>query len=235
MTKIIKIFAIILLILSLLSLGTDSLSHEDVSGTKNRLTCEEIGQQLKEQNIKKFSQWVPLFITQLDSENKDFQIQAAIYLGRARSEEGVDILAEHLIHDPDKLVREQCAKALGYIKSERAIPFLLKALSDPEEGIRLASAISLSIIGEKKYCLKVLANVLDDEDRNIRMKALKGLRNIGSSAAVSCIETALDDEDIYVQVDAAILLAELGEYSSSLTVFSGLIGNNSSFAPPNST
>ena len=230
MIKITKIFGIILLlILGLLSLRADSSRLEGIAETENQLTCEEIAQQLKEQDIKNFTPLVPLCIEQLDSEEMDVQIQAAICLGRAGSEEGIDILAEHLIYDPEKLVREQCAKALGYIESEMAIPFLIDALSDPEKEVRLASAISLSAIGEKEYCLGALTNVLDDEDRNIRMKSLKGLRNIGSSEAISLVETSLNDEDVYVKVDAAILLADLGEYDSALPVLYSLMDSEDKY------
>lgn len=189
-----------------------------VSGTNKRTSPEIIAQQIREVNIARYAAEIPRLIRELSDRDVLTRIRASDYLGKSFDIRAVEILAEHLINDPNEEVRAQCARSLGVIRSEKAIPILIKAITDPIEKVSRVSAVSLSWLGEKQNCLPVLSIMLQDNDRNVRMEALEGLRNVGNLEAIFLIKGALDDEEPYVKVSAAISLAMLGEKTSAFPV-----------------
>jgi len=222
-----RILKIILLInvgsLSITRMAEPQNSIQQLSKQEKILTAEEISQQLREKYKEQLAPKVPEFIKEIDNVDRNVRLMAAICLGKSFSKEGVGVLTKHVLNDPDKEVRIECAKSLGYIGSKNAIPALTDALNDSEEVVRIKSAISLSLLGEKERCIEILSIALNNENRNIRMDVLHGLKNVRNDIAVSLIENSLRDSDEYVRVDAAIQLTELKEYSLSLPTLRELI------------
>ena len=191
----------------------------------NRISPETIAQQIREANIARYASKVPRLIEELGNRDILTRIRAADLLGKSCDAQGVEILGEHLINDSNEEVRAQCAKSLGVIGSEKAIPFLIKALNDPNEKVNRTSAVSLSWLNEKQKCLPVLSRMLKDDNRNVRMEALEGLRNVGNLEAIFMIKGVLDHVDPYVKVSAAISLAILGEKASVLPILQESLNN----------
>ena len=203
--------------------NTSTAARRVISHTAARIPCDVIARQLKENCKKKIQPLTSILVEQMGNPDKGIRIEAARYLGMASMEEASDVLVKHLTHDMDPLVRTQCAASLGDIGSVRALPTLGKALNDSERDVRLAAALSMAMLGEKVQCLDVLAQALTDHDRNIRMKALSGLRNMGTESAQLFLHKALTDPDPYVQVDAAILIAEIDTSDSVMPVLRTLL------------
>jgi HEAT repeat protein len=77
---------------------------------------------------------------------------AVIALGLLGEERAVPLLVEHLQNEENDDLRYQIVKALGWIKSAKAVPALEKALKeDKYEHARGAAAIALKEITGKDY------------------------------------------------------------------------------------
>jgi hypothetical protein len=74
---------------------------------------------------------------------------ATTCLGLLGDERAVPVLAEHLANETDDHLRFQIARALGWVKSPKAVPALEKALQDKNFHVRDASAMALKAIRGK--------------------------------------------------------------------------------------
>lgn len=81
--------------------------------------------------------------------------------------------------DPDANVRQEAARALGYIGLE-AVPALLKALGDPDANVRPEAASALGEIGPvAKQAIPELERLAEeDPNRAVRRSALEALGKI---------------------------------------------------------
>jgi len=217
------------LVLCLVSIVICIVAANSVAAASNRLSYDEVVKQLREENIKRYAPMVPVLIEEIESEDEYIRIWAAILLGKSCDVRAVATLAKHLTNDESAEVRYQCAISLGIIRSQDAIPALTEALKDPVGRVALESAVALSLLGEKEHCLPVLGDALNDSNRDVRMKALKGLRHIGNLEAISFIEKALDDIDPYVRVDAAIFLTELSENALAFPILEASVNSSDKY------
>jgi hypothetical protein len=76
---------------------------------------------------------------------------AVAALGLLGDERAVPVLVEHLENEKDANLRFQIVKALGWLKSPKAVPALEKALKDPDEHVRNGAAMALKGITGKDY------------------------------------------------------------------------------------
>ena len=76
---------------------------------------------------------------------------AVAALGLLGDERAVPVLAEHLANEKDPNLRFQITKALGWIKSPKAVPALEKALKDEDGHVRNGAAMALKGITGKEY------------------------------------------------------------------------------------
>jgi HEAT repeat protein len=130
-------------------------------------------------------------------------------------------------------LREQAAEALGRTKDKRAAKHLIAALKDDDSEVRLKAAEALDRIGwqakdedERQLyfiakrdwdkCLKMnpvmmkeLIRVMNDEDPQVRKKAIETLSRI-ENPAVGPLVAALRDDNGRVREKAANALIEIG-------------------------
>lgn len=109
------------------------------------------------------------------------------------------------LHDPNYMVREAAAGALGQIKGPSMVGPLAGVLADANSGVRVAAIKALGNIGAP--AVEPLAKSLESPDSGVRASAVEVLGRIGEPAVPALI-TALQSTDSKVRLRAA---GELGE------------------------
>jgi HEAT repeat protein len=131
---------------------------------------------------------VPALLATLNDGNPTVRWQAVRTLGKIR-EPALPALAE-LIRltgaDPDPLVREHAAEAMGDIGPAAAegIPALVKALKDPVARVRRDAVRSLGQMGPAaKAAIADVRAAMDDADADVKTAALRAARLIDPASA----------------------------------------------------
>ncbi|HUH79016.1 MAG TPA: HEAT repeat domain-containing protein [Methanoregula sp.] len=138
------------------------------------------------------------------------------------------------LEDPAGEVRWQAAIALGGIADPRVSPLLERALADPDKYVRYSSAVSLTkagwkpadereaarfhaglqdwhnLAGSGSAAVPVIATLIGDRDRDVRLNAVKTLGAIGDPSACSPLLEALADPDREVRWEAALAADRCG-------------------------
>lgn len=125
------------------------------------------------------------------------------------------------LHDPDSLIRERAAEALGDGASDqRVIEMLLEAMQDRSASVRMRAAQALGNAyrafdgprthGEDPRIHDALLAALRDEAAGVRRGAAGALARIGRTAAAAEIFPLLHDADVGVQCAAAEALGVIG-------------------------
>jgi HEAT repeat protein len=83
---------------------------------------------------------VEALLKDLSAEDTGRRFTATVRLGKARDARAVGPLCKRLATDTDLFVRRACARALGEIGSEKAVPALIDALTDEEIFVALEAA-----------------------------------------------------------------------------------------------
>lgn len=153
--------------------------------------------------------------------------EAAVWaLGMMGDPRGVIILVQAL-HDPEPIVRESAARALGIIKypndtkkpigrfedmteDRRAADALLKVLKDKEVGVKASAAAALSNYG-KPEVMKTLMGMLTDSSSTIRAAAATGLGGCPYMEVIPALIRLLRDDDFFTRLCAARSLGRLGD------------------------
>jgi HEAT repeat protein len=108
-----------------------------------------------------------------------------------------------LLQDPDPLVRETSAQAIGnmYVgvekKDARAVEPLRKCLKDENERVRYAAASALGRIGAP--AIETLIEALQDSDKETRDAAAYALREERDSRLVEPLIAAMNEKDITIR------------------------------------
>ena len=100
------------------------------------------------------------------------------------------------------------AKALGKLKSEEALDFLLQKLKDKDSSTKCRAAYRLGQLGDAR-AVEPLIQALQDESHHVRACAAKALGLIGSPRAIEPLLQALRDHS-QVRKAAAYALQGLG-------------------------
>lgn len=106
------------------------------------------------------------------------------------------------------LVRRSCAWLLGELRNNASIPFLIKALEDPDEDVRWKAGFSLKKLGS--VAVPALAKVLHSGSLNARRVSAFILGEIRSKEPITALVKALRDTDADVRWKASRSLARLG-------------------------
>jgi HEAT repeat protein len=129
---------------------------------------------------------VDLLLRIFKSSSRDWECPAiksytAIALSNFGKEPGVTDALIKGTEDYELLTREASVKALGIIRSEKAIPSLIALLSDKSVAIRLSAIKALESIGNRKAvpALKIIAE--NDNDKVVRDTAKIALTNFRKS------------------------------------------------------
>ncbi len=132
--------------------------------------------------IKPISAEVRRCIDALQSNNNVIRVNAAGELGDIGDARAVPALIDAL-SDKDMHVRSDTAGALSNIRDERAVPALIKALVDKEyDKVREKAHYALLNIG--RPAIPALKEALSDDNRAIREKAAKTLRDMGELGGI---------------------------------------------------
>lgn len=125
---------------------------------------------------------------------------------------GMEGLIQALISDKDPHLRRYAAFLLGKTGDPRVVPILVRALSDPEKGVREQAMLALSAIGQA--AIEPLKKAMDDPKWETRYRAVEALGKIADEQVVSPLIAALRDERDHVRYMAAKGLRETGNSQS---------------------
>lgn len=95
---------------------------------------------------------------------------------------------------PVPAVRREAAKALGFLKDPRAVPPLLKALSDSDLNVRFYAAYALGEIKDARAATALL-QALRDPEYCVRDQAAWALRELHDPSLAPRLEAALKEKD----------------------------------------
>ncbi len=111
--------------------------------------------------------------------------------------------------DEDPAVREQSAMGLAELESPKAAPFLVHALDDDSEMVRMWGAYGLGML-RRKEDVAVLRGLLDQEDSPlVRLWATFGLVHSGDKARAPQLAAFLDEASLDVRNNAADAILSL--------------------------
>jgi HEAT repeat protein len=113
------------------------------------------------------------------------------------------------MRQPNNLIRQHAAAALGEIGDARAIEPLLYFMRDPDRDVSFWAAYALGQIGEPMAIFSLNAALRDAND-SIRALAANALVKIGAPA-VKPLLIALRDSDRFVRWHAARALGQIGD------------------------
>lgn len=166
------------------------------------------------------------------SESPAVRARAAEILASIGSERVVDDLIDAALEDDSGQVRKAAAEGLAAIDDvnviklliDRAtgreadlsnkpdwtlVKFLINALSNGVEVVRMDAALALGKIGDER-ALKPLIKALNDADPDVRKSAATALGELGDTRAVKPLTRTLTDSHNAVRHEAAIAISELG-------------------------
>ncbi len=94
------------------------------------------------------------------------------------------------------------------LAGRKALPSLLKLLSDPDEEVRLFAANLLGDIGHERACGPLMA-ALSDPDLNVKAASAEALGKIGHQGAVAALSAVIGEEE-WLSIAAIDALAAIG-------------------------
>ncbi len=123
---------------------------------------------------------------------------------------GKEYLADLDSKKDDQTVVE-AVKWAGEKKSKDAVPALINLLNDRREDVRMRSAVSLGLIGDKSAVEPLNRTLLADGSPEVRYAAILATFQIGSSKSISAWKEAREKEtDPYIR-DILIRLEEMAK------------------------
>jgi HEAT repeat protein len=127
-------------------------------------------------------------------KNPDHLWRAARLLGEAGNSRATEPLVRTLAESRDWSARAMVLEALGKIgKSPQELDLLLAALKDDRKDVRLAAALALGKMADRRAVEPLIAT-LQDKDSYVRLMAASALGDIGDSRAVEpLLKTFKDD------------------------------------------
>jgi HEAT repeat protein len=135
----------------------------------------------------------PLLAGQLKDESERHRAAAVVAIGRCK-EVGPEIPKQivGLLKDPERSVRHEAARVLGWLACPEAIDGLVDALSDGAWRVVECAEISLSNYGEEAAA-KVTPLLKSSQPESLRLSAVRVLGRIDSAASRTALESVQDD------------------------------------------
>lgn len=150
-------------------------------------------------------------IADLCSPNETTRRCAAEDLGECGDQSAVESLV-HVLADPSPAVCEAALDALERIGGEAVVQAALLALHSEHVPLRNAASLLLGELGEA--AVGPLTELLDDQNKDVRLFAIDTLARIGSRSAETALVRALEDAEVNVAAAAAGALGQIGGTSS---------------------
>jgi len=151
----------------------------------------------------------------LKSEDEGLRINAVDLLSYTADIMYLSKIEEMLQNDSSAEVKYQCARSIHRFNSKSSIPFLIMALQINDNQLKMEIALALAALGEKTECLKIFEELTKIGERNFILDAHLGYLDLATVDAVDNLKNDLPDNDPYISVDAAIILAQLGYFKES--------------------
>ena len=129
---------------------------------------------------------------------------AAWALGEIRAKEVLKPLLQ-AFDDKDKYVREGAVAAVGKLKDPDAVEPLVRVLREGDESMRRAAETALAGLGP--LATEAATALLDDQDWDVRWRAVRILAETKDKRAVDPLIRAMKDENKYVREAAVLALA----------------------------
>ncbi|NHJ33521.1 MAG: HEAT repeat domain-containing protein [Asgard group archaeon] len=150
------------------------------------------------------------YINELESEDANVRIEAAVALGDWGNDRAVTPLIEALFH-PDENLRRESARALKEISNRRSVePLITVLLDDTSAEVRAEAAFALGYFTRLTFEIDGLLQALKDEHYLVRQNVAFALGRIKRRKAVKDIISILqNDENYHVREMAAWALGEI--------------------------
>lgn len=126
-----------------------------------------------------------------DSDNvgrRTSAIEALVRIGEPAID---DLIGSYQTYDVD--VRKFVLDIIGEIASPKAVPFILKSITDSDENVRLAAVEALGKVGGDQAHEKLTELVSQDQDMTIRFSALHILGRLGRPLPPELVERLLKE------------------------------------------
>lgn len=120
----------------------------------------------------------------------------------------LEALAEGLA-DQDAAVREDCARSLAELGDPQAVPYLLHALDDDEEQVRMWGAYGLGLVGDASHRALLERAAQEAEAPLLRIWAAFALVKLGKKDAAPLLLAGLSHATAAVRANAADALVSL--------------------------
>jgi len=163
------------------------------------------------------------YIKELQSENANIRIKAAVALGDWGNDRAVTPLIETLFH-PDENLRRESARALKEISNRRSIePLITVLLDDTSAEVRAEAAFALGYFTKVTFEIDGLLEALKDEHYLVRQNVAFALGRIKRrKAAKYLIEILQKDVNFHVREMSAWALGEIKDKRATEALISAL-------------
>jgi vesicle coat complex subunit len=122
----------------------------------------------------------------------------------------------------DNLTRIWCARSLGFAKTPEALPFLLSALNDPLEEVRVNALFSIAFLRDPNTPVERITVMMSDQSDHVRHNAMHAIQNLvdvgNDKGAMPTILRGLEDRFPPVRNEAVIALKTIRDKSTAKAI-----------------
>ena len=149
------------------------------------------------------------YLRDLDSEDHEDRMDAAVALGERRATKAVKALENHLAKDDWALVRAVCARALTRIGRKESAGAFVRALDDKNETVRWEAVLGLGKLGVREEAGRIASLLGTEKAPEVRRECAKILGLFGAVDRIPDLIDALEDPDATVRLQAERSLQRL--------------------------
>ena len=151
-----------------------------------------------------------LLLAALKDADVDVRCEAILALGKIESERVLDELIP-LLSDKDDKVHRSVMAAINNFDIPNVLEYLEEKLDEEYEEVetRRCAVVALEQLGEP--AIDLLARVIQDEDKQVRLNAIDALGRIKSATAVEPLISAMRDRNEWVRWHCAEALGKIGD------------------------
>lgn len=164
------------------------------------------------------------FLNQLNQDDEKIRFVTLMNIADEEREELLPWLHYALSHDPAEIVREEAAKRLEGWEDQASLIALANALTDASEDVIAVATQSLS---EVKYLesAEILAPYLNQDDINVKIAILRGLKPLRSVALYDAIVAHVKHDNVLVRREAVSALSWL-QQEQAIDILADIIKND---------